>query len=283
MKIFLLTISILLIYQAALLVSHAEPGLGRDNYETNSITSENFRYLGKIPQAVIVGSSKTNFFDYEILDAENVFHFGYGGQGALTGLEVLNRSSTLPKLILVEVGDTLEWTADEHCVKLASDDFELGDVLSVFQHRFQPCAIALLFYNKVFPRELPDLDSRQHLIGVRLHDLSMPLNQEKRVAFSNNCEKALVLIDSLQARGVKVVIFDPPVEASVADSRFVSETKAFINKRLADAHLTVLENPEGDWQTRDGTHLMPESGKLYSVWLRSQIEVLLGHPGAGSK
>lgn len=275
MRIFVIALILLIGYQAILSFTHAQPGIGRDNYETNSITSENFRYLSKVPTVLICGSSKTNFFDYEVLGGD-LFHFGYGGQGALTSLEILNKSKVLPKLILVEVGDTLQWTADEHCVKLASDNFQVGDICSSLQHRFQPCAQVLFFYNQIFPREAPEAAYRKHLVDVQRQQLSMAVPERRRAQISTNCERAKVLMKTLRARGANVVVFDSPVAAAVADSQYVSEVLTLVKQCFGSSEFEVLTTPAGDWQTRDGTHLMPESGKIYSLWLRKQIERLLG-------
>lgn len=275
MRIFAITLLLLIAYQAVLGLTHVAPGIGRDNYETNSITSENFRYLSKIPEVLIVGSSKTNFLDYDVL-GHDVFHFGYGGQGALTGLEILNKSTALPKLILVEVGDTLQWPADEHCIKVACDKWQIGDTLSCMQHRYQPCAQILSIYNKCVPRQVMGPESRAFLINAQQKQLSAPVPERRRPEILNNCDRAKLLMSLLKARGARVVAFDPPVERAVANSLYVSEVLTLVKQRFGPTDFECLTNPPGDWHTRDGTHFMPESGKLYSLWLRKQIDKLLG-------
>ncbi|MBS1952664.1 MAG: hypothetical protein JST89_00615 [Cyanobacteria bacterium SZAS-4] len=279
MRILVITLFLLIVYQAILGLTHAAPGFGRDNYETNSITSENFRYLPKAPDVLIVGSSKNNFLDYDVL-GHDIFHFGYGGQGALTGLEILNKSHVLPKLILVEVGDTLQWPADEHCIKVACDKWQVGDMFSAMQHRYQPCAQILSIHKSWVPRPVPGAASRASLIDVQQKQLSMPVPERRRSEILNNCERAKQLMNSLKARGARVVAFDPPVESSVANSQYVSEVLTLVNQRFAPTDFERLSNPPGDWHTRDGTHFMPESGKLYSLWLRKQIDKLLGDSGS---
>ncbi len=275
MRIFVIALILLFGYQAVLSFTHVLPGIGRDNYESNSITSENYRYLSKIPSVLIVGSSKTNFFDYDVL-GNDIFHFGYGGQGALTGLEILNKSPILPKLILVEVGDTLQWPANEQCVKLASDKFQTGDALSALQHRYQPCAELLLLYSKIVPREVPGVEYRDHLVDVQRQQLSMSVPERRRASISKNCDRAKFLMTALRARGANVVAFDAPVANAVANSQYVSEVQMLVKECFGTSDFESLTNPSENWQTRDGTHLMPESGKLYSQWLRKQIDKLLG-------
>ncbi|MBI2809754.1 MAG: hypothetical protein HYX67_02830 [Candidatus Melainabacteria bacterium] len=279
MRIFVIALILFIAYQAVLGLTHAEPGIGRDNYETNLITSENFRYLPKTPSVLIVGSSKTNFFNYDVL-GRDIFHFGYGGGGALTGLEILNKSPVLPKIILVEVGDTLQWPADDHCVKIASDKFQIGDMLSSLQHRYQPCAQILSLFSKHFPRQVPGPEVRKHLVNVQRQQLSMPVPKDRRLEILSNCDRAKFLMSALKERGARVVAFDAPVETDVANSQYVSEVRTLVNQRFSPTDFETLTNPSADWHTRDGTHLMPESGKLYSQWLRKQIERLLGGNGS---
>ncbi|CAN5458735.1 hypothetical protein BH10CYA1_BH10CYA1_27470 [soil metagenome] len=275
MRIFVFTLILCIAYQALLWLTHAPPGIGRDNYETNSITSENYRYLSKTPAVFIVGSSKTNFFDYDVLGPD-IFHFGYGGQGALTGLEILNQRQVLPKLILVEIGDTLQWPSDDHCVKVASDKYQIGDTVSALQHRYQPCAEILWLCDHLFPPQAPSPKSRAYLIKVQQKQLSMSVPEGRRVVILSNCDRAKFLMNSLKARGANVVAFDSPVETDVADSQYVCEVRELVDRRFGSPDFSSLTNPSGNWHTRDGTHFMPESSKLYSLWLRKQIDRLIG-------
>jgi hypothetical protein len=83
-------------------------------------------------------------------------------------------------------------------------------------------------------------------------------------------------MNALKQRGANIVMFDPPIDSDIANSQFVSQVRNLVKERFAAAEFPSLTNPDEEWQTRDGTHLMPESGKLYSLWLREQIDRLLG-------
>ncbi|HEY9732027.1 MAG TPA: hypothetical protein V6C89_08945 [Drouetiella sp.] len=274
MKIVIYTALIFVVYQLLLWISGAAPGQGRDNFEQNCITAENYRYLKKAPEVLIIGSSKTNFLDYHVLK-DNVFHTGFGGQSCLIGLEILSKSKVLPRLICVEVGDTLQWPVEPRYVEVASSPFEIGDVLSCLQHRYQPCALLLGLYLQMFPRQLPPEDFRRYLIEIQQLELSGELDQRRRQKVLDGCVQARALMEELRKRGAKIVMIDPPVEDSIAKSRYVSAVVRVVREYFAKTDFQLLTPPPYDWQTRDGTHLKPESGTHYSIWLQQNIQMLL--------
>jgi hypothetical protein len=116
---------------------------------------------------------------------------------------------------------------------------------------------------------------REHLIGIQVEQNSKPLSDDRRQKILINCERAKTLMTNLRNRGASVVMFDSPVEAVVADSPYVAAVSETIHRYFTSTDFALLSNPPGNWQTRDGTHLMPESGKLYSIWLRKEIEALV--------
>jgi hypothetical protein len=274
MKIIVYAIAMVFIYQICLWVTNAAPGSGRDNYEMNYITAENYRYLRKTPGVLLVGSSKPNFLNYDVLGS-GIYHVGFGGQGCLVGLQILSKSKELPKVIVVEIGDTLQWSADNRYVEAATSPFEPGDLLSCLQHRYQPCAIALSVYQQMFPRQVPPEDYRQYLISVQQKELTQSFDEGRRKTVLANCEQAKTLMTDLRNRGAKVVMFDPPIEAAVANSQYNSAINKTVREFFAETDFPVLATPAGDWHTRDGTHLKPEDGTRYSIWLRQKLKKFL--------
>lgn len=273
MRILLTALALLIVYQVAIVSGVIPTGIGRDNAELNYITSERWRYKSAVPKVMIVGSSKTNFLDYEVL-GPHVSHMGFGAQGCLTGLEILNKSTQLPKLLLVEIDETLEWPADKNCVALATEKFNTADIIKPMQHRFEPCAIFLLALNSLLPQNVPSPGTRKHFIAIQEKNLAIPLRTDKRATFTENVLTTQSLIEALKKKGVTVVLFSIPLEQQLQDSQYINEVSAFLDSYFASQHATILTYPttQTELHTRDGYHLLPESGRTFSAWLNGVIQ-----------
>jgi len=275
MRILVISLILLTAYQLLIWSGVVAPGIGRDNYQLNVITADRWRYREAEPKAVIVGSSKINFLDYDVL-GKDVAHLGFGAQGCLTGLSILNGSKQAPKLVLVEMDDTLQWPSVRRFVLIGTAaEFRAGDIFSALRNEYEPPEILLAGFRNIIGKSPIDPAPREKCIQAQIEALSIPLGDDKKQSILEHAKLAKELIDSLRIKGSQVVLFDPPGESAVAQTRFITEAEACIDPMFDRHSYTWLFNPPGPWTTRDGIHLELDSSSRYSRWLRDQIEGLL--------
>jgi hypothetical protein len=272
MRILFISLLLLTAYQLLIWSGLVAPGIGRDNYQLNVITAERWRYRGAEPKAVIVGSSKINFLDYDVL-GKDVAHMGFGALGCLTGLKILNDSKQAPELILVEMDDKLQWPSAKRYLQIGTaTEFRAGDIFSALRNEYELPEVMLAVFKNMIGKSPIDPNLREKCIQAQIELFSGHLLDNTKESLTEHAKQAQELIDSLESKGSRVVLFDPPGESAVAQTRFIAEAKAFV-EQLFDRHShTWLVNPPGPWTTRDGIHLEVDSASSYSRWLRDQID-----------
>jgi hypothetical protein len=83
-------------------------------------------------------------------------------------------------------------------------------------------------------------------------------------------------INYLSAKGVKVVLFEMPIESELFNSPYCNSVRKELAKSLRSEKVIFLQTPDSKYfQTRDGVHLVEESASLYSLYFQEKAEEII--------
>src|SRR3954451_65438 len=236
--------------------------------ERNLIAAENYFYTGKNPPVVIVGSSVSERL-HDLPAGWYKLTFPSGN--VFTGMEIILRSGKRPNYVLVET-NVLDMEPDRQMLDTLS-----YPVLKDARNKLP----ALLEQNKpshVLVRALHGKGSQtgesaatsadpaagpffDELVRRRLKGLAEPLPPERLDAIMARLHAQ---VDSLQARGIRVVFFEVPELAQAEDRPLKVSIRERVQREFPELRYRWIPMPDATaYRTTDGLHLTSDSARRY--------------------
>lgn len=274
MRVILLALIAILVYQLAICSGIIPKGRGVSNSQENLIVAENWKYLERQPVCVFVGSSKTACLPFET-ESKNCAMLAFHAMGSLTGLEILAKTEELPRQIVVEIGSAGIQTPglDPTLVQAADRSvFNLGDMLTLLRHEYQPLNVLFgLVYQQLNQHDLATFDHARAIKFVG-RGKEIPLTAEQSSRLDVEALKIKNLICLLQRRGAEIVIYDPPTEFD--QSAYESTVHRRLRAWFRPAQFTWIDNPSMPLHTVDGIHLIGDSAEEYAKFILMKVHSL---------
>jgi hypothetical protein len=258
-------VAALLLYASAVQVWTPKSAVlrGQNQGETNRIAAETLVDSAVAPGTIIVGSSLAQRIPAEAL-GPGVSNMALIGEGLVTGLDIVDRSGLVPKLVLIE-SNVLERAANE---QLIDPLFEfpvrqLRPTLKVLQRSRRP---ANLMVNLLRGGRgdtdygAPPPDVLRTLLRDHQASLQPPFEPgllDRRVA------EVVKRVDDIRSRGIAVAFFEMPVDPSLVDLPRPAAIRAALQARFPPpAYCWITIALPAPLQTRDGLHLTQPFAKL---------------------
>ena len=296
---------ILALYQTLIWVRVLPSTDGLTQWENNRVRAESYAFgTDDRSPVVLVGSSLiNNIYANRQTDWTNLINLAMAGGASQTGLEVLLRTAGPPGVVVVELSMMINRGMDQDVVDgiFGYGLFEVRKKFSMLQTRYCPAGVALRIRERSWrvlrrknptatqpvekPLEKPEmnqLSADQQLIRLRFvervySDKMRPLSAGQEFAIRAESNVIRRQIASLEQAGWRVVLCDIPI-----DSRLIATTQELRVRGMvcdlfpADRYRWVPEQPDRDWATLDGIHLVSADAKVYAAFLRQYVDGLAG-------
>jgi hypothetical protein len=274
-RIAAVAVTIIAIYQ--LVAPRLVPGGGRghDQWQENLIKAQRVAYGEVQPAAIVVGSSKLARVTFD----GDVYNLALNGGGSLTGLDVILRAGVRPRIVVIEIGDSIVREPDEAFLGalFGTVNHALRRRIPILRDEYQPGVLVNYVAQTWASRHsgLQDDAVRPELLGQLL--------DAQRAAHARPADAAVMArvigelraaITALRAADIAVVLVEPPEHPDL----WTSPMSTGIRELLRAAFTDVAWFPDPDlagYQTTDGVHLDRASaerfGTAITTWLASYV------------
>jgi hypothetical protein len=287
----LATFSFLSLYQILIFTNLVKPNNGMHQWQNNLIRQQRYAYQDYSNlNLVLVGSSRTNNLPTSDISS-SVINLGMSGGCAQTGIEVVDRKSSKPVILLIEINETITRKVDERVIGSIYNPFlyKLRLYIPMLREEYQP---VITIYPKVISlvnklinasgltkkskeiKPVVNLDKNltNTLINKVITSHNTPLQDDKRTLLIQEAEYIKLRIIQLRKDGVRVVLFDIPREPRIQATIAEKQTQALMKEVFPANHFEWLpEPPPRDWKTLDGEHLVSSDAKDYVAFLKKQL------------
>jgi len=235
---------------------------------------------------VIVGSSLAANLNVKDI-GEGVKSIALGGGSSQTGLEIVKRSKSKPRIVLVEINDTIIRKIDSELLDSLYHPifYLLRQYLPMLREEYRPISVFIDSLKsrskqnlKQMTREaLDSLESRnltpelsQKAIQTTVDIQSKPLSEKDAKNMKQEADLMKTQIAEVKKNtGAKVVLFDIPLESRVNATLRMQQVRELAKKLFPPDRFEWLPPPkEREWRTNDAIHLIRSDARDFAEFLR---------------
>jgi hypothetical protein len=234
-------------------------GIGETQQKRNIIKVENYLLPMKpLPENVALGSS---FLENVLrVDVDNqLLNLSFGGLSGLEGCELLQRSNSVPKKVVIELSSALIRKPSD-IVRDAMPEYKqfLLSTSPIFRMAYQPSSILLRLIRAAKESRSPN----QTAIAIGRKSRELPITEEQRQRLNNNLEHLKQFVDQLQKRGTSIYFVEVPVDRQVWESQYETEIRQILHGRFPETNCRwIIPDRSRDWKTSDGIHLTVDEAR----------------------
>ena len=276
----------LCLYAAAVLRLFPAGGEAQDQWQDNQMRAQWYVQHAGGYAVVIAGSSMAARLPADALPA-GCYNLAMAGGGALTGLEIVLRTTPAPQVVLVEANDTLFREADQTVLRSVFQPitFRLRALFPVLGDAYQPVSIATRLLRERFnlmrdgaEPPLPPHVYEELFAMQRQAQQQVPPPQMLAAAL----DRLGGVVQRVQARGVHVAFFEIPIAPGLDDSPLRIATRQALAARFPPPRHTWLPRADArDYVTRDGVHLQAASARQFAAFLGREADRIVSEPRNG--
>ncbi len=257
---------------------YAVPGQQRANY----LRSQQFVHDAPADAKVICGSSMSDRLDAVKLGADHV-KLTFPGGGPLTGLDLIQKTGRTPPVVWVETNVILR-AAEEDLLDDALSAWrrELRERSPIFKEEGRPSEFGVGFLKAVATKAAKALETPKAAAALDQDTFNDVMKANRKHLDRKPDPKDLAtkiarlgtLIDDLQTKGSKVILFEMPFDQSLTELAEPTAVRNALHERFpADCYCWLDLSQAEAWQTTDGIHLPPaEADKVVARMLEFEKE-----------
>jgi hypothetical protein len=260
---------------------------GANVNQSNVVKAQRYVYQDESDlKMVIVGSSLAAYLNVKDI-GEGVKSIALGGGSSKTGLEIVKRSKSKPRIVLVEINDTIIRKIDSELVDSLYHPifYWMRQYLPMLREEYRPISVFIDSLKsrskenqKLMSREaLDSLEARnvtpefsQKSIEGVVNEQSIPLSEKDAKNMKQEADFMKNQIAEIKKNtGAKVVLFDIPQESRVNATLRVKQVRELAKKLFPPDRFEWLPPPkEREWRTNDGVHLIRSDARDFAEFLR---------------
>ena len=260
---------------------------GANVNQSNIVRAQRYVYQDDSDlKMVIVGSSLTANLNVKHM-GEGVKSIALGGGASQTGLEIVKRSKSKPRIVLVEINDTIVRKIDAELVDSLYHPlfYWLRQYLPMMREEYRPISVFIDSLksrsnqdSKLMTREaLDSLEGRnltpelsQKAIQTTVDIQSKPLSEKDAKNMKQEADLMKNQIAEIKRNtGAKVVLFDIPRESRVNATLRMKQVRELAKKLFPPDRFEWLPPPkEREWRTNDAIHLIRSDARDFAEFLR---------------
>ena len=235
---------------------------------------------------VMVGSSLAANLNIKHI-GEGVKSVALGGRSSQTGLEIVKRSTSKPRILLVEINDTIIRQVDSELLDSLYHPifYWMSQYVPMLREEYRPISVFIDSLKsrskqnqKLMSREeLDSLEARnvtpefsQKSIQGIVDKESIPLSEKDAKDMKQEADLIKNQIAEIKKNtGAKVVLFDIPLESQVNATLRLKQIRELAKKLFPPDRFEWLPPPkEREWRTNDGVHLIRSDARDFAEFLR---------------
>lgn len=228
------------------------------------------RYVGEpVPDLVLAGSSVAWRLKEEYFSRARVRNLALAGGSPVTGLAIVAKQKSLPKIVLIET-NVLTRLADDALIAKFSGGARTEALL------LRPVRTAVAAYetwNHTPPNAADARAERDRLLKEPPSKFDNKIYLDRAVQQMNdddptgparvNVARIRELVDDIERRGSRALLLEIPFAAEIEDSRMVRMSKAIVHAAFPDRGRWLPINPPmSELRWADGVHLDERSALL---------------------
>jgi len=235
---------------------------------------------------VVIGSSLAAYLNVKDI-GEGVKSLALGGGASQTGLEIVKRSKSKPRIVLVEINETIIRKIDSELLDSLYHPifYWMRKYLPMMREEYRPVSV---FINSLKSRSkqnqkpmsreaLDSLEGRnitpelsQKAIQTAVETQSQPLSEKDAKNMTQEADLIKNQIAEIKKNsGAKVVLFDIPRESRVNATLRVKQVRELAKKLFPPDRFEWVPAPkEREWRTNDGLHLIRSDARDFAEFLR---------------
>jgi hypothetical protein len=260
---------------------------GANVSQSNIVKAQRYVYQDESDlKMVMVGSSLAAYLNVKDI-GEGVKSIALGGGSSKTGLEIVKRSKSKPRIVLVEINDTIIREIDSELLDSLYHPifYWLRQYLPMLREEYRPISVFIDSLKnrskqnqKLMSREaLDSLEGRnvtpefsQKSIQGVVDEESIPLSEKDAKNIKQAADFMRNQIAEIKKNtGAKVVLFDIPRESRVNATIRIKQVQELAKKLFPPDSFEWLPPPkEREWRTNDGIHLIRSDARDFAEFLR---------------
>jgi hypothetical protein len=245
---------------------------------------------------VVVGSSLTANIPTDLID-KHVVNLGLNGGATQTGLETAIRQEVKPKILLVEINNTITRKIDKQVIESNYNPFlyNLRRYIPSFREEYKPSIQTILmldeFRNKFkktakpvekkIDTEKTDVQqSNEHsslgdtIVSQLIQSNSQPLSVKEKNLLTQEAQYIQSQILKIERDGTHVILFNVPGDHRLENTLAVKQSRLLMKELFPVNNFDWLpEPPTRKWLTGDGAHLIPSEAKVYANFLKDRLQI----------
>lgn len=247
---------------------------GANQRQTNIVKVQNFLLNPQKYDIIVVGSSMAAEMPVERV-IPDCYNLAFSGGSSSTGLYLLKAAGKIPKLLLVEVSDTIMRGTDNILIEQANKTYLL--YVPFLANRFRPDFVIMNTF----------IRPQKNSIPIKLEDPEEPnktglfvqqqefLQTVDNNALNSRLSELASVVNYYILKGVKVIFFEPPLDPSLKNTPKDLQINEAFHSYFPPEKYRWVGNFNYDYKTSDGIHLGAKSADKYGRFLRDQINQLI--------
>lgn len=253
-------------YNAYLVMGDPPVNFFQNQWQKNVKQAQEFIYNSNAKK-VIVGSSMAERMGVYSFP-NDYYNLSFSGGSALTGLEIIKRSNTIPINIYIEVNTIFKYKDEEMIDSLFYPVWwRIKKIIPAFQEKNQPLNVFLSPLKNRFNRshEQRLTEKRNEKIFDAQIKRRVELDAQGIKGYENELISLKKLTEYFESMGARVYFFEMPIAIELANLKRSQQQRKIIKQNFSS---TWLEFPDShQYETTDGVHLTYKSaydfGRLF--------------------
>ncbi len=236
-----------------------------DQAQTNRLKCESYVEDGGNYEVVCVGSSEMNRIKVSDIDS-GWYNLALSGKNSLTGLDLITKLDYKPRIVLIEINDTIIRAPDDDLVENAMHS-------NVFTRiKYRPDYLLFSLYRNIIDGYISELEGRS---------VNETLIQKKIDEFQEKCEEeslndALMQIfqyvQILKKNGTQVYFVETPNDYRLYDSERMKDVRFRAQEMFSPEEYGWITCDWSEYQTQDGIHLCYEDAARFAQFLYHSVQ-----------
>jgi hypothetical protein len=214
------------------------------------------------PEVVFVGSSLTTRLDFDG-EPNCVYNLSLGGESALTGLNVIENSVGMPRLVFVEINFP-DHTKNQKLIETASGF--LPQLSAIFHIENIPINLAVSYLyqlNKNKPANEVNEAVLQSALVQQTQSFKFTISSD---TLKNSMAEFSRLAGNIESKGAKIIFFELPIHPELEYSARAMQVRSAFKSTFPNYQLVDFNEltKGGVIRTVDGVHLSGDDAKIVS-------------------
>jgi hypothetical protein len=274
-----------------------KPSEGLNQWQSNIIRLQKYSYQNHARlNIVLVGSSLTANIPVDLI-GEYIINLGLNGGCTQTGLEVAIRQDVKPKILLVEINNTINRKVDRQVIESNYNPvlYNFRRYLPSFREEYKPATQIILRFDelrnnfkkvgKPVEKKIDD-EKTEHqqstdghnslgdkLISQLIQSNSKPLSSQERSLLKQEAQYIKSQISKIERDGTHVILFNVPGDHRLENTLAVKQSRLLMKELFPANNFDWLpEPPDRQWLTGDGAHLTKSDARVYANFLKDRLQ-----------